>query len=115
MLVVLAVSLEVRDAIKRRVCTYTTTGDHFHHQFWYVRCEVDTHTHTQLSLMLELGGRYYCRTCGFVGGKGICVVCKEICHVGHDVSSEPEFGEFYWYHTEILIFNYKRDRLLSLL
>jgi len=68
-------SPRVQETLIKRVCTFTGTGTT--HEKQYV---------------------YRCKTCKLDppnGGKGCCIVCKSICHQGHEVSDTPEFSTFY--------------------
>jgi parallel beta-helix repeat protein len=64
-------SFDVRRAMKRGICTFSTTGHHFHEQFWW-----------------------HCETCNLVGNEGVCIVCKDICHKGHQLT-EGGFSAFF--------------------
>jgi E3 ubiquitin-protein ligase UBR4 len=44
-------------------CTFSSTGSQFVEQHWY-----------------------FCYTCGLTGSEGVCGVCAQVCHAGHDLS-----------------------------
>jgi hypothetical protein len=65
---------DVEEAIRKGLCTFTRTGHHFHQQYWWrcITCELSVH-------------------------EGVCLVCKEKCHKGHQfVTQQPNFSGFYW-------------------
>lgn len=49
--------------LSSKFCTFTSTGSQFVEQHWY-----------------------FCYTCGLTGSEGVCVVCAQVCHAGHDLS-----------------------------
>lgn len=53
---------EVEEAMKLKICTFTTTGPDFKNQIWY-----------------------HCIDCGLDVTKGCCEVCAQICHKGHQL------------------------------
>jgi nitrous oxidase accessory protein NosD len=64
---------DVEEAIRKGLCTFTRTGHHFHQQYWWrcITCELSVH-------------------------EGVCLVCKEKCHKGHQfVTQQPNFSGFY--------------------
>jgi hypothetical protein len=63
---------EIKEAYRRYVCTYATTGNHFHDQYWYM-----------------------CVTCGLVENEGLCAVCKDRCHKGHQLQLQVAFSGFF--------------------
>eukprot|EP00029_Vermamoeba_vermiformis_P009496 TRINITY_DN474_c0_g1_i2.p1 TRINITY_DN474_c0_g1~~TRINITY_DN474_c0_g1_i2.p1 ORF type:complete len:704 (-),score=146.32 TRINITY_DN474_c0_g1_i2:103-2214(-) len=63
---------EIKEAYRRYVCTYATTGNHFHDQYWYT-----------------------CVTCGLVENEGLCAVCKDRCHKGHQLQMQVAFSGFF--------------------
>jgi hypothetical protein len=104
-------SYEVEEAIRKGLCTFTYTGHHFHQQYWSVlfclsqdfvqiiRFIFFTQT-TSISvntLKFCVFIRWRCITCELNVHEGVCLVCKEKCHKGHQfVSLEPNFSGFYW-------------------
>jgi hypothetical protein len=65
-------SAAVKRAYQLNVCTFCTTGYDYHFQTWFE-----------------------CITCGLYSSSGICSVCKDICHKGHQVIPAPQFTLFY--------------------
>eukprot|EP00029_Vermamoeba_vermiformis_P014247 TRINITY_DN9370_c0_g1_i1.p1 TRINITY_DN9370_c0_g1~~TRINITY_DN9370_c0_g1_i1.p1 ORF type:complete len:622 (+),score=59.62 TRINITY_DN9370_c0_g1_i1:156-2021(+) len=65
-------SAAVKRAYQLNVCTFCTTGYDYHYQTWFE-----------------------CITCGLSSSSGICSVCKDICHKGHQVIPTPQFTLFY--------------------
>jgi len=51
------------DCIDSRCCTFTVTGSQFVEQHWY-----------------------FCYTCGLSGSEGMCSICAQVCHKGHEIS-----------------------------
>lgn len=67
------ISKAILDVINTQKCTYTLTGPHYMVQQWY-----------------------YCRTCNLVDTEGVCEVCKDTCHKGHDIDyKHVRLGVFY--------------------
>jgi parallel beta-helix repeat protein len=63
----------VQEAIDAGKCTYTATENNYYNQLVF-----------------------RCRTCNLVGSEGMCVVCKDICHKGHDITvDEPKMSSFF--------------------
>eukprot|EP01125_Pyxidicula_operculata_P004215 TRINITY_DN1624_c0_g1_i3.p1 TRINITY_DN1624_c0_g1~~TRINITY_DN1624_c0_g1_i3.p1 ORF type:complete len:788 (+),score=138.75 TRINITY_DN1624_c0_g1_i3:44-2407(+) len=58
-------------AISSGICTYSVTSNSFVHQVYYK-----------------------CFTCGLIEERGICEVCAETCHFGHNLS-KPLFSNFF--------------------
>lgn len=54
-----------------RLCTFTTTQKEFINQHWY-----------------------HCHTCKMLDGVGVCNVCAQVCHRGHDVTYSKH-GSFF--------------------
>jgi len=48
--------------LANKVCTFTASGSNFMEQHWY-----------------------FCYTCELTNSKGMCSVCAQVCHKGHDV------------------------------
>eukprot|EP01122_Echinamoeba_exundans_P001546 TRINITY_DN1157_c0_g1_i2.p1 TRINITY_DN1157_c0_g1~~TRINITY_DN1157_c0_g1_i2.p1 ORF type:complete len:533 (-),score=55.13 TRINITY_DN1157_c0_g1_i2:255-1853(-) len=64
----------VQEAIDAGKCTYTVTENNYFNQLVF-----------------------RCRTCNLVDaeGLGMCAVCKDICHKGHDIIVEPKLAGFF--------------------
>lgn len=54
-----------------KLCTFTLTAQEFINQHWY-----------------------HCHTCNMIEGEGVCTVCAQVCHRGHDVTYAKQ-GSFF--------------------
>jgi len=54
-------------AVKNNLCTFTTTGPEFYTQYWW-----------------------NCKTCNWGTEAGACLVCRDVCHKGHEMSEHQK-------------------------
>lgn len=52
-----------RAELSQKLCTFSSTGSQFVEQHWY-----------------------FCYTCDLTGTEGVCAICAQVCHAGHDLS-----------------------------
>jgi hypothetical protein len=117
----------VKEALEKNVCTYCYTGENFENQYsyniytthsnWNNKERVSKKTvlffsqdiWTMQHMMMERflmqhnthslsSYRWSCYTCDLSGDKGICEVCKNICHKEHEISPNFRKDPFFWYH-----------------
>jgi len=81
---------EMKELIKNGKCTGVHTEDKYEKQYYF-----------------------RCKTCFRKENEGCCVVCRDVCHKGHNVEKIPRFGGFYCdcYVTQnMCAFSKKRKR-----
>lgn len=73
---------QIMDCVPMRVCTYSVTKQEFYPQV----CHAKRTAGPSALRLTRVQWYWHCSSCGLTGDLGLCEVCKDLCHNGHDLS-----------------------------
>jgi hypothetical protein len=73
---------QIMNCVPMRVCTYSVTKQEFYPQV----CHAKRTAGPSALRLTRVQWYWHCSSCGLTGDLGLCEVCKDLCHNGHDLS-----------------------------